>query len=114
MLVIRLSRTGRRNLAHYRLVVQQKHVAPTSGRTVAIVGSYNPSQPENKVMMDLEKVQYYLGHGAQPSNTVARLMKKAGVAGVEKYIRRYTHKVNPEKLKAQQEAQAQAAQDAAK
>ena len=105
MLTIRLSRTGRKNVQQYRLVVQDKQVTPKSGNTVAILGHYDPTDPQNTVTFDKDKLAYYLKHGAQPSQTVARLLSRAGVAEVKASVRRYTHQVNPEKLKAQKEAE---------
>jgi small subunit ribosomal protein S16 len=104
VLTIRLSRQGRRNLPHYKLVVQQKHASPKSGRYVALLGHYDPQNTENTLVFDKEKTETFLKNGAEPSDTVARLLKKAGVAGVEKYMQKYTHKVNLEKQKALEEA----------
>ncbi|MFH0905590.1 MAG: 30S ribosomal protein S16 [bacterium] len=73
MLVLRLVRTGRRNQPKFRLVAAE-HSKPTDGRVVEILGDYNPTAPEQPFTINKEAVEKWLGHGAQPSNTVARLL----------------------------------------
>lgn len=65
---MRLQRIGRRNEAHFRVVVTDRRNAPKSGKFVEIVGSYNPKL--GKVIFDVDKVKTYLTNGAQPSTTV--------------------------------------------
>jgi small subunit ribosomal protein S16 len=77
MLVIRMQRTGRKGHAQFRVVVQDARRTPTSGRVVAALGHFNPHTKEGAV--DKEKATYYLEHGAQPSERVARLLKAEGV-----------------------------------
>ncbi len=77
MLVIRMQRTGRKGHAQFRVVVQDSRRTPTSGRVVAALGSYNPHTKETT--LDKEKAAFYLEHGAQPSDRVARLLKVQGV-----------------------------------
>lgn len=77
MLAIRMQRNGRSGLPVYRIVVQDAHRHPLSGRIVALVGSYNPATKETTV--DKEKVEFYLKNGAQPSSRVARIIKLNGV-----------------------------------
>lgn len=77
MLVIRLQRTGRKGHAQFRVVVQDSRRTPTSGKVVALLGTYNPHSKEVKV--DKERAQHYLDHGAQPSERVVVLLKKEGV-----------------------------------
>jgi small subunit ribosomal protein S16 len=73
MLAIRLQRTGRKGHAQYRVVVQEARLTPTSGRVVYRLGNYDPHA---KVLnIDKEKAGFYLEHGAQPSDRVARLFK---------------------------------------
>ena len=77
MLVIRMQRTGRKGHAMFRVVVQDSRRTPTSGKLVASLGSYDP---HNKtIILDKDKANYYLEHGAQPSDRVARLFKAEGV-----------------------------------
>lgn len=77
MLVIRMQRTGRKGHAMFRVVVQDSRRTPTSGKIVAQLGSYDPHS--KTVTLDKEKARFYLDHGAQPSDRVARLLKSEGV-----------------------------------
>lgn len=77
MLAIRMQRTGRKGHAQYRMVVQDSRQTPTSGKTVAKLGHYNPHTKEHGI--DLEKAKFYLDHGAQPSSRVAQLLSNNGV-----------------------------------
>ena len=77
MLVIRMQRTGRKGHAQFRVVVQDSRRTPTSGRVVAALGHFNPHTKETS--LDKEKASFYLGHGAQPSERVARMLKAEGV-----------------------------------
>jgi len=77
MLVIRMQRTGRKGHAMFRLVVQDSRRTPTSGKLVAALGSYDPHT--KAVILDKEKAQHYLDHGAQPSDRAAYLLKAEGV-----------------------------------
>jgi small subunit ribosomal protein S16 len=77
MLVIRMQRTGRKGHAQFRVVVQDSRRTPTSGKIVASLGSYNPHT--KTTTLDKEKAAYYMEHGAQPSDRVARLLKTEGV-----------------------------------
>ncbi len=77
MLAIRMQRNGRTHLPVYRIVVQEAQRHPLSGRVVAEVGNYNPET--KKVVLDKEKVEFYLKNGAQPSSRVAMILQKEGV-----------------------------------
>lgn len=77
MLVIRMQRTGRKGHAQFRVVVQDSRRTPTSGKVVALLGSYNPHTKTAQV--DKEKAAFYLEHGAQPSDRVARLLQSEGL-----------------------------------
>jgi small subunit ribosomal protein S16 len=77
MLAIRMQRNGRVHAPVYRIVVQEAQRHPLSGRVVAEVGNYNPET--KKVVLDKEKVEFYLSHGAQPSSRVAFVLKKEGI-----------------------------------
>lgn len=78
MLVIRLQRTGRKGHAQFRVVVQDSRRTPSSGRVVALLGSYNP---HTKVaQLDKEAAAKYLSNGAQPSDRVVRLLQAEKVA----------------------------------
>lgn len=88
MLVIRLQRTGRSNLATYRIVVAENARA-VKGKAMEFVGHYLPAQKTPELKVDTERVTYWVSKGAIPSDTVARLLKKEGVKGMEKFILRY-------------------------
>ena len=77
MLTLRLQRTGRKKLAHYRLIAQEHSRSPKSGRVVEFLGSFNPYKKE--LIFEKEKVEKHLSNGAQPSNKVAKLLKDNGV-----------------------------------
>ena len=77
MLVIRLSRKGRRNHPMYRIQVAENSM-PTDGKFVEIVGSYNPTATDQPLEVKKERVEHWIKQGAQPSNTVARLLNKVG------------------------------------
>lgn len=77
MLVIRLQRRGRKGLATYRIVVQDKRTHPTKEKVIARLGSYNPHTKE--LVLDKEVAQKYLDNGAQPSERTASLLKSGGV-----------------------------------
>ena len=77
MLAIRMQRNGRAHLPMYRIVVQESQRHPLSGRVVAEVGNYNPET--KNLVLDKEKVEFYLKNGAQPSSRAAFILKKNGV-----------------------------------
>ena len=77
MLAIRMQRTGRKGHAQFRVVVQDSRLTPTSGRYVALLGSYDPHAKTTTLVKD--KAEYYLAHGAQPSDRVVRLFQSEGV-----------------------------------
>lgn len=77
MLAIRMQRTGRTGHAQFRVIVQDSRFSPTRGRVVAYAGSYDPHTKVSS--LDTEVISSYLEKGAQPSDRVARLLKKEGV-----------------------------------
>ncbi len=77
MLAIRMQRTGRKGHAQFRVIVQDSRRTPTSGKIVAAVGHYNPHT--KAAVLEKEKVDFYLEHGAKPSDRVARLLKNEGI-----------------------------------
>lgn len=74
MLTIRLARIGKKKRPFYRVVVTEK-TRPRNGRFVEIVGTYDPLKKPAAVQLDNERVQYWLGKGAQPSDTVRSLIR---------------------------------------
>jgi len=74
---IRLMRTGAKNRPCYRIVVTHG-ASPRDGRFIEALGSYDPKQKDSEnFTMDLERAEYWLGVGAQPSETVKSLIKAA-------------------------------------
>ena len=78
MVRIRLSRHGAKKQPTYRVVVADQH-APRDGRIIENIGNYNPRTEPETIVIDVERARYWLGIGAQPSESVARLLKAAGV-----------------------------------
>jgi small subunit ribosomal protein S16 len=74
MLMIRLARFGAKKKPTYRVVVIEKERARDS-RAVEIVGTYNPVAQPTQVNLKHERISHWLKNGAQPSDTVARLLK---------------------------------------
>ena len=103
MLAIRMQRNGRSGYPVYRIVVQEAQRHPLSGRIVAQVGSYNPHT--KATVLDKEKVEKYLGNGAQPSSRVTYILKKEGIK-LPKWVKEAPKKEakirNPEKLRKNQ------------
>ena len=72
-------RMGKKKQPTYRLVAADSR-APRDGRFIEIVGWYAPrSSEEQKLTVNAERAQHWLSVGAQPTETVARLLKRAGV-----------------------------------
>ncbi len=77
MLAIRMQRLGRKGHPTYRVVVQDSRQTPTSGKYVALLGSYDPHAKTTTLVK--EKAEFYLKNGAQPSDRVATLLKSEGI-----------------------------------
>jgi len=71
---IRLARVGSKKNPIYRVVVADSR-SPRDGRFIEIVGRYNPQHDPSTIELDTEKIDEWIGKGAQPSETVKRLMK---------------------------------------
>ena len=82
---IRLRRMGSRNAAFYRVIVQDSRRAPT-GKFIETLGWYDPKQEGNNFSLNLDRTDYWLGNGAQPSDTAASLIKKARTLPVEQAV----------------------------
>ncbi len=112
MVAIRLRRTGSKKRPFYRIVVADER-APRDGRFIEKVGTYNPLLPSDsaeRVTLDLERIQHWLSHGAQPTDRVLRFLDKAGVRTRE--ARSNPNKAEPG-TKAKERATARAAKEAA-
>lgn len=88
MLVIRLQRTGRKNLATYRIVVAEKARA-VKGKFHEIVGHYLPAEKNPVFKFDAERIEHWVSKGAVPSDTLARMLKREGMKNMDKFISRY-------------------------
>ena len=75
---IRLTRVGATKQPSYRFVVADSRNA-RDGRSLDILGHYNPRSEPIEINVDAEKAQRWLSKGAQPSDTVARLFRQVGV-----------------------------------
>ncbi|UPA22047.1 30S ribosomal protein S16 [Candidatus Peribacteria bacterium] len=91
MLVLRLQRTGRKNLATYRIVAAEK-ARPVKGKSIEILGHYLPAEKKPVLSVNTERATFWISKGAIPSDTVARILSKQGMKGMEKYMDRYTKK----------------------
>ena len=76
MLMIRLARVGARKQPYYRVVVIEKARA-RNGRSVEVVGTYNPRTTPASIDLKRERIEYWRSKGAQLSETVAKLLIKA-------------------------------------
>ena len=83
MLVIRLTRVGKKNKALFRVIVQEKHRAPSS-KAIEIVGQYNPHTKPSSITLKEERIKYWINNGAQPSPTVHNMLVNAGVLKSDK------------------------------
>ena len=79
---IRLTRKGRKKKPFYRIVVADSH-APRDGKFLDIVGTYDPMQDPAVIKIDSDRLNHWLGQGAQPSTTVRSLVKKAQASSAE-------------------------------
>ena len=108
---IRLARGGSKKRPFYRIVAADSRM-PRDGRFIEKLGTYNPLLPkdsEERVKMDAERIQYWIGQGAQPTDRVARMLEAAGLK--DKAERNNPQKGTPGK-KAQERAEEKAAKAA--
>ena len=106
---IRLARGGSKKRPFYAIVVSDSRM-PRDGRFLEKIGTYNPLLPkdsEDRVKMDMERVQAWLDKGAQPTDRVVRFLEAAG-------IRAKTERSNPKKAEPGKKEAARAAERAAK
>jgi small subunit ribosomal protein S16 len=78
MVKIRLRRTGAKGRPNYRLVVADSR-SPRDGDFIDIIGHFNPLTDPETVVINEEKARHWLSKGAQPTDTAARLLSKAGI-----------------------------------
>jgi len=110
---IRLSRGGAKKRPYYRIVVSNSR-SPRDGKYLEQVGTYNPvlaKEDENRVKLVEDRVRYWIGVGAQPTDRVARLLDKAGIK--ERAATNNPNKAEPgKKAKERAEDKAQKAREA--
>lgn len=113
-LKIRLARGGAKKRPYYRIVIADVR-SPRDGRFIEKVGSYNPMLPKEhaeRVVLNEERIQYWIGHGAKPTDRVLRFLDAAGM--LKREARNNPQKAEPgQKAKERAEAKQQAAEDAA-
>ena len=78
MVKIRLRRAGAKKAPYYRIVVADSHF-PRDGRFIEEIGTYNPLTEPSEIKVDSERALTWIKNGAQPTDTVRGLLKKAGV-----------------------------------
>jgi small subunit ribosomal protein S16 len=78
MVKIRLRRVGRKNAPFYRILVADSQ-SPRDGKFIEIIGQYAPRQSEGSLNVDEARANYWLDQGAQPTDTVRSLLRRAGV-----------------------------------
>ena len=79
MVKIRLRRMGAKKNPFYRVVVADSR-APRDGRCIEELGYYDPLPEDQQIKVDLERAKYWIDNGAQPTDTVRGLLKKAEAA----------------------------------
>ncbi|HEY2593982.1 MAG TPA: 30S ribosomal protein S16 [Chloroflexota bacterium] len=78
MVKIRLMRMGMKGAPTYRIVIADAR-SPRDGRIIENIGSYNPRTEPSTIVVDQERAKHWLSVGAQPSESVASLLRRAGV-----------------------------------
>jgi small subunit ribosomal protein S16 len=73
---IRLRREGNLNKPYYKVVVADQR-SPRDGKFIELVGNYDPKKPGDNSNIDLSRIDYWIKNGAQPSDTVRSIIKKA-------------------------------------
>lgn len=106
---IRLARGGAKKRPHYAIVIADSRM-PRDGRYLEKVGTYNPllaKDSEDRVRLDVERVQHWLDQGAQPTDRIARFLEAAG-------LRAKSTRTNMKKAEPGKKAKERAAEKAAK
>ena len=75
MVVIRLSRFGKKKFPFYRITVADKRM-PRDGRFIEYVGTFNPFIAKKQIILKMDRIKYWLNIGAKPSNIVRSLIRK--------------------------------------
>jgi small subunit ribosomal protein S16 len=72
---IRLRREGAKNRPYYKVVVTDSR-SPRDGKFIELIGTYDPKKPDHNSTLKLDRAEYWISRGAQPSDTVRSLIKK--------------------------------------
>ena len=91
MLRIRLTRTGKKAQPSYRIVVAE-HTSPVKAKFVEILGYYNVSRNPRELTYKEDRLAYWMSQGAQPTATLASLLKGRGMKDMEVYFKKGQHK----------------------
>ena len=75
---VRLTRVGSKKNPIWRVVVADQR-SPRDGRVIETIGRYNPQTQPSEIVIDEERAKHWLEHGAQPSETVATLLRTKGI-----------------------------------
>ena len=73
---IRLRREGAKNRPYYRVVVADSR-SPRDGKFIEVIGTYDPKKSGHNTSFNIERAEYWISKGAQPSDTVRALIKKS-------------------------------------
>jgi small subunit ribosomal protein S16 len=106
---IRLARGGSKKRPFYRIVAADSRM-PRDGRFIERLGTYNPllaKDSDERVKMNVERIQYWIGHGAQPTDRIQRMLEAAGVVPAKT-------RANPERAVPGEKARKRAEEKAAK
>ena len=107
-LKIRLARGGAKKRPYYRIVIADVR-APRDGRFIEKVGTFDPLLPkdaEGRVTLNEERIKYWIGHGAMPTDRVLRFLDSAGI--MKRDARNNPNKAKPGKKRLEREAEAAA------
>lgn len=93
MLIIRLARTGKKKQAHFRLIISEK-TKDTHGDYLEALGHLDPHANPRQVVLEAERIKYWLGKGAQTSPVVHNILVEQGIVKAEK-LRVWKPKAKP-------------------
>lgn len=85
MVVLRLSRVGKKNHPTFRIIASDKRKDPV-GTYLELLGNYDPHATPTKIEVNAERVQYWLSKGAQPSDSVHNLLVEKGLIKADKRV----------------------------
>jgi small subunit ribosomal protein S16 len=78
MVKIRLRRVGRKNAPFYRILIADSQM-PRDGKFIEVIGQYAPRKSEGSLQIDEARANHWLNQGAQPTDTVRSLLRRAGI-----------------------------------